>query len=46
MARKVITIYADDLTGEESSEVANHTLSLDCVTYEVAPGSDSCDRLN
>ncbi|MGW5944816.1 hypothetical protein [Streptomyces celluloflavus] len=46
MVRKAITIYAGDLTGEESSEVANHPLSLDCVTYEIVLGSDSCDRLN
>ncbi|MCB5907134.1 histone-like nucleoid-structuring protein Lsr2 [Streptomyces pinistramenti] len=45
MAQKVITIYTDDLTGEESSEAATHTLSLDGVTYELDLGPDSYDRL-
>lgn len=45
MAQKVITIYADDLTGEETAEVTTHTLSLDGVTYEVDLGPDSYDKL-
>ncbi|MFE5736142.1 histone-like nucleoid-structuring protein Lsr2 [Streptomyces celluloflavus] len=45
MAQKVITIYTDDLTGEESSEAATHTLSLDGVTYEIDLGPDSYDQL-
>ncbi|MFD9209705.1 Lsr2 family protein [Streptomyces sioyaensis] len=45
MAQKVITIYADDLTGEETTEVSTHTLSLDGVTYEIDLGPDSYDKL-
>ncbi|MYU55051.1 MULTISPECIES: histone-like nucleoid-structuring protein Lsr2 [Streptomyces] len=45
MAQKVITIYTDDLTGEETSEAATHTLSLDGVTYEIDLGPDSYDQL-
>ncbi|BDH15778.1 MULTISPECIES: histone-like nucleoid-structuring protein Lsr2 [Streptomyces] len=45
MAQKVITIYTDDLTGEESTEAATHTLSLDGVTYEIDLSPDSYDQL-
>lgn len=45
MAQKIITIYMDDLTGEESSEAATHTLSLDGVTYELDLSPDSYDQL-
>ncbi|WP_411144776.1 histone-like nucleoid-structuring protein Lsr2 [Streptomyces sp. x-80] len=45
MAQKIVTIYIDDLTGEETSEAASHTLSLDGVTYELDLGPDSYDQL-
>ncbi|MEU7181031.1 MULTISPECIES: Lsr2 dimerization domain-containing protein [Streptomyces] len=45
MAQKVITIYTDDLTGEESSEAATHTIALDGVNYEIDLGPDSYDQL-
>ncbi|WP_435271543.1 histone-like nucleoid-structuring protein Lsr2 [Streptomyces sp. 1222.5] len=45
MAQKIITVYTDDLTGEESGEVAAHSFSLDGVTYEVDLGHDSYDKL-
>ena len=45
MAQKIVTIYMDDLTGEETSEAATHTLSLDGVTYELDLAPDSYDRL-
>ncbi|MGW9438058.1 histone-like nucleoid-structuring protein Lsr2 [Streptomyces sp. NPDC055607] len=45
MAQKIITVYTDDLTGEESGEVASHSFSLDGVTYEVDLHPDSYDRL-
>ncbi|KUN03181.1 hypothetical protein AQI95_24390 [Streptomyces yokosukanensis] len=45
MAQKTVTIYTDDLTGEESSEAANHTFSLDGVQYEIDLGPDSYDQL-
>ncbi|MFG2441049.1 Lsr2 family protein [Streptomyces sp. NPDC048508] len=45
MAQKVVTIYTDDLTGEESHEVATHTLVLDGITYEIDLSPDSYDGL-
>ncbi|MFD9812521.1 Lsr2 family protein [Streptomyces sp. NPDC059080] len=45
MAQKVITVITDDLTGEESSEAATHTIALDGVTYEIDLGPDSYDQL-
>ncbi|MFD7104607.1 hypothetical protein EYS09_24575 [Streptomyces kasugaensis] len=46
MAQKVITIYIDGLAGEESSEAAIRTLSLDGVAYGIDLGPDSYARLN
>ncbi|MFI1259292.1 Lsr2 family protein [Streptomyces netropsis] len=45
MAQKTVTIYTDDLTGEESSEAATHVFSLDGVGYEIDLGPDSYDML-
>ncbi|MET8509205.1 Lsr2 family protein [Streptomyces sp. NPDC004787] len=45
MAQKIITVFTDDLTGEESSEAASHSFSLDGVGYEIDLGPDSYDRL-
>jgi hypothetical protein len=45
MAQKVVTIYIDDLTGEESSEVSTHTFSLDGVLYEIDLVPASFDKL-
>ncbi|MFF9481368.1 Lsr2 family protein [Streptomyces sp. NPDC014733] len=45
MAKKVITVITDDLTGEESSEAATHIIALDGVTYEIDLGPDSYDQL-
>ncbi|WP_438484230.1 histone-like nucleoid-structuring protein Lsr2 [Streptomyces sp. S186] len=45
MAQKVVTIYTDDLTGEESSEATTHVLSLDGVEYEIDLAPDSYDQL-
>ncbi|MEU2514434.1 histone-like nucleoid-structuring protein Lsr2 [Streptomyces syringium] len=45
MAQKIVTIYTDDLTGEESSDAATHTFSLDGVSYEIDLGHDSYDKL-
>ncbi|MEU5307153.1 histone-like nucleoid-structuring protein Lsr2 [Streptomyces noursei] len=44
MAQKVVTIYTDDLTGEESSEATTHHLSLDGVEYEIDLAPDSFDQ--
>ncbi|WP_129843277.1 Lsr2 family protein [Streptomyces sp. RFCAC02] len=45
MAKKVVTIYTDDLTGGEAADVGTHTFSLDGVNYEIDLGPDSFDRL-
>lgn len=45
MAQKIVTIYTDDLTGEETREAATHTLVLDGITYEIDLGPDSYDKL-
>ncbi|MFJ8313715.1 MULTISPECIES: Lsr2 family protein [unclassified Streptomyces] len=45
MAQKIVTIYTDDLTGEETQEVTTHSLVLDGVAYEIDLGPDSYDKL-
>ncbi|MDT0323054.1 histone-like nucleoid-structuring protein Lsr2 [Streptomyces millisiae] len=45
MAQKVVTIYSDDLTGEESTEIGSHRFSLDGVEYEIDLTPDSFDKL-
>ncbi|RKN61376.1 Lsr2 family protein [Streptomyces klenkii] len=45
MAQKIITIYTDDLTGEETQDVATHTFSIDGIAYEIDLGPDSYERL-
>ncbi|MFE7117642.1 Lsr2 family protein [Streptomyces sp. NPDC057654] len=45
MAQKIITIYTDDLTGEESSEAATHVLALDGKTYEIDLAPASYEKL-
>ncbi|MFH9421410.1 Lsr2 family protein [Streptomyces sp. NPDC017529] len=45
MAQKIVTIYTDDLTGEESAEAATHTLAVDGIAYEVDLTPDSYDKL-
>ncbi|MFE9122699.1 Lsr2 family protein [Streptomyces sp. NPDC007172] len=44
MAQKIVTIYTDDLTGEESAEAATHQIVIDGVAYEVDLGPDSYDK--
>ncbi|MET9670996.1 Lsr2 family protein [Streptomyces sp. NPDC006475] len=45
MAQKTVTIYTDDLTGEETREAATHTLTIDGIAYEIDLGPDSYDKL-
>ncbi|WP_420082641.1 histone-like nucleoid-structuring protein Lsr2 (plasmid) [Streptomyces sp. JL4002] len=45
MAKKTVTIYTDDLTGEESGEASTHNLVLDGVSYEIDLSPDSYDKL-
>lgn len=45
MVQKTITIYTDDLSGKESSEIDTHTFSLDGVSYEIDLAPESYDEL-
>ncbi|MFF3699178.1 Lsr2 family protein [Streptomyces sp. NPDC002221] len=45
MAQKIVTIYTDDLTGEESTEAATHQIIIDGVAYEIDLAPDSYDKL-
>ncbi len=45
MAQKIVTVYTDDLTGDESEEVQTHTFSLDGVNYEIDLVADNYDKL-
>lgn len=45
MAQKIVTVYTDDLTGQESEEVRTHRFSLDGVNYEIDLVSENYDKL-
>ncbi|GAA0579612.1 Lsr2 family protein [Streptomyces crystallinus] len=45
MAQRIVTIYTDDLTGEESSEAATHQIAIDGVAYEIDLSPESYDKL-
>ncbi|PKV88187.1 Lsr2 family protein [Streptomyces sp. TLI_146] len=45
MAQKIVTIYTDDLTGEETAEATTHSLVIDGVAYEIDLGPESYDKL-
>ncbi|MFE0691818.1 Lsr2 family protein [Streptomyces xiamenensis] len=45
MAQKIVTIYTDDLTGEESPEVHTYEFSLDGIRYEIDLAPDGRDKL-
>ncbi|MEF3112393.1 Lsr2 family protein [Streptomyces chrestomyceticus] len=45
MAQKIITIYTDDLTGEETADASTHSIAVDGVAYEIDLGPDSYDKL-
>ncbi|MFE1775988.1 Lsr2 family protein [Streptomyces sp. NPDC059008] len=45
MAQKIVTIYTDDLTGEEAEEAKTHTIAIDGIAYEIDLGPDSYDKL-
>ncbi|MFD5065708.1 Lsr2 family protein [Streptomyces sp. NPDC058394] len=45
MAQKIVTVYTDDLTGEESEEVQTHSFSLNGVKYEIDLMSENYDML-
>ncbi|WP_049579880.1 histone-like nucleoid-structuring protein Lsr2 [Streptomyces sp. SBT349] len=45
MAKKIVTVYTDDLTGAEAEDVDTHRFALDGVNYEIDLTSDSFDKL-
>lgn len=45
MAQKQVTIFIDDLTGEETIEGATHTFTLNGVEYEIDLSPDSYDQM-
>ncbi len=45
MAQKVVTLYTDDLTGEESAEIATYTVLVNGVGVEIDLTPDSHDKL-
>lgn len=45
MAQKIVTIYTDDLTGEETHEAATHTFALNGVSYEIDLGPDFYEQM-
>ncbi|MEU1353912.1 Lsr2 family protein [Streptomyces cinnamoneus] len=45
MAQKIITIFTDDLTGEEAEEAQTHTFSIDGVAYEIDLAPDSYEQM-
>lgn len=46
MAQKIVTVYADDLTGMESDEVSTHRFSLNGVNYEIDLTPENYDKLD
>ncbi|MFE3203801.1 histone-like nucleoid-structuring protein Lsr2 [Embleya sp. NPDC055664] len=45
MAQRVVTLYTDDITGNEGEDIATHTFGLDGVTYEIDLGQDTYQQL-
>ncbi|MFF7976607.1 histone-like nucleoid-structuring protein Lsr2 [Streptomyces sp. NPDC007905] len=46
MAQKIVTVYSDDLTGTESSEVSTHWFSLNGINYEIDLTPENYDKLD
>jgi hypothetical protein len=45
MAQKVVTLYTDDLTGEESTEISTFTILVNGAGVEIDLTPDSHDKL-
>lgn len=45
MAQKVVTTFVDDLTGEESSEIATHSILIDGAGVEIDLTDENYERL-
>ncbi|MDT0382435.1 Lsr2 family protein [Streptomyces sp. DSM 42041] len=44
MAQRVVTLYTDDVSGEQGDDVIAHTFSIDGVNYEIDLGPDTYDQ--
>ncbi|MFF7182987.1 histone-like nucleoid-structuring protein Lsr2 [Streptomyces sp. NPDC008121] len=45
MAKRVVTLFTDDITGSEEEDVTNHRFSIDGIMYEIDLGHDSYQQL-
>ena len=45
MVQRVITLFTDDISGEQSDDIATHTFSVDGIGYEIDLGADNYDKL-
>ncbi|MEV6840289.1 Lsr2 family protein [Streptomyces sp. NPDC051133] len=45
MAQKVVTTYVDDLTGEESSDIATHSILIDGAGVEIDLTDENYEKL-
>lgn len=45
MAQRVVTLFTDDITGEEGEDIATHAFGVDGVSYEIDLGADSYQNL-
>ncbi|MDO0930327.1 Lsr2 family protein [Streptomyces sp. DG2A-72] len=45
MAQKVVTTYVDDLTGEESTEIATHSILIDGAGVEIDLTDENYEKL-
>lgn len=44
MAQRVVTLFTDDISGEQGDEIDTHTFSIDGVSYEIDLGPDNYDK--
>ncbi|WP_331766807.1 Lsr2 family protein [Embleya sp. NBC_00896] len=45
MAQRVVTLFTDDITGNEGEDITTHTFALDGVPYEIDLSEDSYQQL-
>ncbi|WP_269858225.1 histone-like nucleoid-structuring protein Lsr2 [Streptomyces sp. RPT161] len=45
MVQRVITLFTDDISGEQGDDIATHTFSVDGIGYEIDLGADNYDKL-
>ncbi|MFE9686854.1 Lsr2 family protein [Streptomyces sp. NPDC006285] len=45
MAQKVVTTYVDDLTGEESTDIATHSILIDGAGVEIDLADENYEKL-